>query len=69
LEFVKNNSNNKNEQENNKIMVSQIPLNVTRNDLYNLFVDCHIIEYCSARFIQSDPNRSSIENNTKLLWG
>lgn len=63
VEFTKDKSNQTNDI-NKKIMVSRIPLNVNRNDLHNLFGNCHIIDYCPARFIQS-----TIEIQTKILWG
>lgn len=44
-------------------------MNVTKKDLYCLFANCHILEYCPARTIQLEVTPTTMSDKSKLLPG
>ncbi|CAF1162180.1 unnamed protein product [Adineta steineri] len=66
IEFVKNLSQLSNKNEVNEkwnIVITQIPENVTENDLKNLFFNSYQIKYIPARIVQKS------NTNQKILFG
>lgn len=51
------------------IMVSRIPDDVSKNDLYRLFIGCRTIKYYSARYVHRAGTTMAIKNEKKLLLG
>jgi len=43
-------------------MIAKIPLNVTEEDLKNLFINSYLLKYCPSRIVYH-------KNNTKIIWG
>lgn len=52
-----------------KVVITGIPQNVSEHDLRHLFVNCHILSYCTARDIQKTIMTTTIEKKRKTLWG
>ena len=62
-------SNDQEDFERTKVMVSQIPNNVCENELHHLFVNCRVIKYCPARTVHVATTTAKTEHNSKILWG
>jgi len=52
-----------------KLVVQQIPPNVSENDLRTLFANCHIITYCPAVNIPLTPTMMKTKTNSHILPG
>jgi hypothetical protein len=52
-----------------KVVISQIPSNVSENDLRRLFANCHILKYCPARTVQLAATTTQTKGNSKILLG
>ncbi|CAF1553607.1 unnamed protein product, partial [Adineta ricciae] len=55
--------------DNKKIVVTQIPENVSENDLRRLFRQCRILKYSPARFLHRPPTVTRTKCKDKILLG
>ncbi|CAF1508932.1 unnamed protein product, partial [Adineta steineri] len=51
------------------IVITNIPENVTADDLRHLFTNSSILKYCPARIIQRKSTSIDISGKNKILWG
>ncbi|CAF1192411.1 unnamed protein product [Adineta steineri] len=52
-----------------KVVVTNIPENVSEDDLRHLFPNCRISNYCPPRTVPLKHVSTKTSNKTKILWG
>ena len=72
VEYAKNGPTPSNDQQDfdqKKIVVSRIPKDVCEIDLHHLFANCDVIQYCPARTVHIATTSTKKEDQCKILWG
>jgi hypothetical protein len=72
VEYARDHSNFSDVHQNfdkKKVVVRQIPENVSENDFRRLFTSCHVLRYRPARIVHLAATTTHLKSNSKILLG